>query len=109
MKQLEEHFIDLSQAVQRVRPTRHVGLFHTHPVVFSYKFDMVLSAEWHLRLQGWPKHFCELPTPSSAFEESGNKLKCFSGQGMTLPILATVLYAYYLNPHGTWWKSPACP
>ena len=33
MKQLEEHFIDLSQAVQRVRLTRNVGLLHTHPVV----------------------------------------------------------------------------
>ena len=103
---LEEHFIDLSQAVQRVRPTRNISLLHTHPVVWSYKFDMVLPAEFHMRLQGWPRHFCELPTPTVASEDRGNKLKCFSGQGMTLPILATVLYAYFLNPHGTWWKPP---
>ena len=98
------HFMDLSQAVQRSSPQRQIPCLHSHPCVWSYQYDFVLPAEFHMKLQGWPNKYCMLAAPEDSTEAMSAKTKSLAGQGMTLPVLAAVIYAYYLNPHAPWWQ-----
>ena len=53
--------------------------------IYSFQLDMVSPAQWHLRLQGWPRE----SDTASAHKRSIRQL---AGEGFFLPSAATALY-----------------
>ena len=35
---------------------------------------------------------------------SSNTLRSMAAEGMHMPCLAAVMYAYFVNPEGSWWQ-----
>ena len=65
--------------------------------VYSFELDYQLDGKDALVAQGW-----EVPEFSEQFTHT--ELKQLAGAGFSLGCIASINYAFYLNPWGSWWR-----
>lgn len=92
-------FLDVSQGMMRARLCRDLlNSFGTKSMVYSYEHDIVLSGASHLQLFGWSRD-----RMSNFF--SDDTLRDLAGESISVPSLAIVLLALWMNPFADWWPS----
>jgi hypothetical protein len=75
------------------------GTLKQKSVQYSFEHEVVFKAENHLSALGWPLE---------GFEDlSECQIKSLVGEGLSAPWIATVIYAYFLNPYAPWWAKKA--
>ena len=101
---LSNSWVDITQAVHRVRPSYGFSPNHRAAVMYSLAHDFCAPGSMHMASLGWPRqHQSATGFGNNEVHESVLK-KAFTGQGMSLPCLTTCLCAYVLNRRGPWWK-----
>ena len=70
--------------------------------MYSFEYDVLLSGYDQLRLQGIPTGAAPQGEGSVTF--TNGQLHSLAGEAYCCPVITTVLYAYWLNPWGDWWK-----
>ena len=88
---------NVSQSVERMPVySGSIPTLTRNTELYSFEHDTVLSGESHLRLLGWPQHFC-----SGDFSQG--ELRNLAGDSVSVPVFALLLAAMYNNPHAPWW------
>jgi hypothetical protein len=90
-------FVNLSQGVQR-RAWGPIGTFCSSSVWYSYEFDLVLSGYMMLRAHGVPIN------KDIQHKMTNSQMRDLAGESFSLPCVAAVVTAFYLNPWGAWWR-----
>ena len=86
-----------SQSVVRSPWTTNLGTGVTTSEFYSFEHDVMLSGHAHMRVMGFPSDTC----PHGMFSET--QLSRIGGNCYSVPIVALISSALYLNPHATWW------
>lgn len=86
-----------SQSVSRMPWSTKMKTLCQSSWVYSFELDRVLTGRETMMLQGWGK------THLNGF--SSDLLRQLSGEGYCLPCAACVLFSFWLNEEGPWWKS----
>ena len=92
-------YADVSQSVERM-PFGRLGTLTTSSAKYSYEADCILSGAHHLISLGFPHH-CATKA-SGLFSE--HELRNLIGEGFALPCVATVVFLFFCNPYGPWWR-----
>ena len=72
----------------------------TSSELYSFEHNAVLSGNATLTAMGHPSN----SAPRGKFSE--RSLRCFAGESFSVPIVAMITHAIYVNPHAPWWGKP---
>ena len=93
-------FVNATQSVKRLPVTKGVPLLCQRTTPYSYEYDTVLSGRDCLSLQGFPT--APSVAPPHKFED--HDIRALAGESHFLPVMGSLVYAYWLNPLAPWWK-----
>ena len=92
-----------AQAVERSPVLHRPPTLTGTTIIYSYEKDLALTGDDHLRILGWGKRMA----PSELFSEADRR--SLAGDGFSVPIAASLCFAYYMNPFAPWWPQPRHP
>jgi hypothetical protein len=91
--------LDISQQISRTAGTSgNPGVLTTSSMWYSFEEDVVLDGQDMMAIQGFPD------TVSTDSSFSNFDRRHFAGEAFHLPSFGTVVWAWFLNPWGPWWK-----
>jgi hypothetical protein len=97
---VEGYFANITQSVSR-KPWGHMKTLTAHTELYDFSREVMVSPIEELALHGFPaKEMLE----QLLSEYSCKTIQSFAGNSMFLPCIGSVMLAYFLNSHGTWWR-----
>ena len=92
-----DYYVDVSQSVEEKPWSIGAPTFTTSTRLFSFEYDSVIAAKFHLFALG-------VPEDVNLDSVSDGEQRLLAGEALPIPCATMLTWVYYQNPMAPWWK-----